>query len=134
MDLIIWRETFETGYLRVDNQHKHLVKLINDLFNHMSAKNNEVQIRRIFLELYDYTVTHFTMEEMLMKEFEFPDYLKHKDEHSQFIIQIKDFKEKFMSGEAKVNVKLLNFLKEWLLKHIMGTDIDTFAFITKKTN
>ena len=99
----------------------------------MSAKNNEVQIRRIFLELYDYTVTHFTMEEMLMKEFEFPDFLKHKDEHSQFIVQIKDFKEKLLIGDAKVNVNLLNFLKECLLKHIMGTDIDTFTYIAKKT-
>lgn len=129
MELITWREMFETGYIRVDNQHKHLVQLINDLSKHIGSKNNESQIRLVFLELFEYTVIHFSMEEMLMKEFDYPDYMKHKDEHSQFIIQIKDFKEKYLSGDAKVNVKLLNYLKEWLLKHIMCTDKATFEVI-----
>lgn len=134
MDLIIWREAFDTGYVRVDNQHKHLVYLINELYKSLGAKNRDQQMRHFFLELFEYTVNHFSMEEMLMREFNYPNYMEHKNEHAQFIIQIKDFKEGYITGKKNINLEVLQFLKEWLLKHIMGTDKITFDYIQSKTS
>ena len=133
MDLIIWRESFETGYLRVDNQHKQLVALINKLYKGMGAKDKEMQLKLIFNELFNYTLTHFTMEETMMQGFEYPNYLQHKDQHSQFIIKMKDFKEAYFLDNKKINLEILNFLKDWLLKHIIGTDKVTFEEIKKRT-
>jgi hemerythrin len=129
MDLIIWKDTFNTGNLRVDNQHKHLVALINELFRNLGGTNKDAVLKNTFTELYDYTISHFTMEETVMREFAYSGFMAHKDQHSQFIIQIRDFKERFMAGEAKVNLEVLNFLKDWLLKHIMHTDRKTFEEI-----
>jgi hemerythrin-like metal-binding protein len=132
MDLIIWRESFETGYLRVDNQHKQLVILINKLYKGMGAKDKEEQLKLIFNELFNYTLTHFAMEETMMQGFEYANYLQHKDQHSQFIIKMKDFKEAYLLGNKKINLEILNFLKDWLLKHIVGTDKVTFEEIKKR--
>lgn len=133
MDLIIWRESFETGYVRVDSQHKHLVHLINEIYKTIGAKNKQDQMRIFFIELFNYTLNHFSMEEILMKEFKFEGFEAHKEEHYQFIIKLKDFKEKYLEGQTNINLDVLNFLRDWLLKHIMGTDKRTFEYIKAKT-
>ena len=127
MELILWRDTFSVGNSRIDNQHKHLVQLINKLFNNLAAKDKDDLMRKIFNELVDYTKNHFSMEEMLMQELKHPNYMAHKDEHSQFIIKIGVLREKYLKGEMKVNLETLNFLKDWLLNHIIGTDKKTFG-------
>ena len=127
MELIVWRENFETGFSRVDNQHRYLVELINKLFTNMGSKGKEENLKTIFMELYGYTINHFSMEESLMLEFNYPDYDGHKKEHAAFIDKINEFKNSYLKGEAKVNVELVNYLKDWLLKHILGTDRKTFA-------
>ena len=132
MDLIVWRETFETENLRVDNQHKHLVDLINELFNHLNTKDKDEKMKLIFTELYEYTANHFTMEEEFMQEHKYIDYLKHKEEHVQFVAKVRDFKDRYFKGQAKINFELLNFLKDWLIKHIIGTDKATFAALKDK--
>jgi hemerythrin len=133
MDLIIWRDSFETGYTRVDSQHKYLVHLINELNKGLGVKDKKKQMSYFFHELYLYIINHFSMEEVLMREFDYPAYMDHKYEHAQFIIKIQNFREKYLTGSANINVEVINFLKEWLLNHIMHTDKETFKAIQNKS-
>lgn len=132
LDLIIWRESYNTGYLRVDNQHRHLVRIINELYHLHASKNKPQKIQQIFLELHNYTVNHFNMEEMMMQQFKYDNYLSHKAEHTQFLLALNEFKTKYLAGNAGINLDMLNFLKDWLIKHIMSTDKKTFSVITEK--
>jgi hemerythrin-like metal-binding protein len=132
MELIIWRDTFETGNPRIDAQHKNLVKLINNLFNTLGLKTPEKKLKEIIMELYNYTINHFSLEESMMREFGYSNYHAHKQEHSDFVNKLNDFKSKFLSGEAKLNINMLNFLKDWLLNHILEVDKKTFLEIQKK--
>jgi len=127
MDLIVWRDYFNTGVEKIDTQHKQLAKLINDLFNALGTKQNEDTLKGVFTELYSYTINHFTAEEALMLERHSPDFEKHKEEHKKFINKVNEFKEKYFRGDAKVTVEILNFLKDWLLDHIAGVDKKAFA-------
>jgi hemerythrin-like metal-binding protein len=134
MDLIVWRETYETGNVRVDNQHKHLVELINELFNHLNSKDKDEKLKLIFTELYEYTANHFLMEEEIMQEHKYTGFLDHKEEHIKFVATVKEFKDRYFKGQAKINFELLNFLKDWLIKHILGTDKTTFAALKSRIN
>jgi hemerythrin len=129
MELILWRDSFNTGFERVDTQHKYMVELINKLFSSLNAPNKEAYIKTIFLELYGYTVNHFSMEENVMMQNNYADYHAHKKEHVEFIKTVDEFKSHYLSGDKKVNVQLLNYLKDWLIKHILGTDKKTFSTI-----
>lgn len=132
MELIKWYENFETGYQRIDLQHKNLVRLINELFNTLSLSQPEKKLQQILNELYNYTVSHFSLEEAILREYGYKEYDNHKKEHMLFITKVKEFRSKLLKNEAKINMDLLNFLKDWLLNHILKNDKAAFAEIQEK--
>lgn len=131
MDLIYWRDSYNVGNQKVDEQHKYLVKLINDLFHALGAKDGDDKLKIIFIELVNYTINHFTGEESLMSAAKYPALFAHKNEHLYFINKIKELKGKFNQGDNKAKLETLNFLKDWLLNHISGTDKKAFDEINK---
>ena len=131
-NLIEWRDSFNTGYQRVDNQHKHLVKLINDLHHLQDTAGKSTKLDIVFTELYNYTINHFSMEETLMREFGYEEMDKHKEEHHQFVSKIIKLKDNYLNGDDTAKMNVLNFLKDWLLNHIFGTDKATFTAIKRK--
>ena len=52
----------------------------------------------------------------------YPDKEAHKEIHRNFENQVAQFAAKMRSGEALLSMELLEFLKDWLLNHINGTD------------
>lgn len=131
MDLIYWRDSYNVGNQRVDEQHKYLVKLINDLFQALGAKDGNDKLKIIFIELVNYTINHFTGEESLMRAAKYSALIDHKSEHLYFINKIKELRGKFNEGNNQVKMETLNFLKDWLLNHISGTDKKAFDEINK---
>ncbi len=72
--------------------------------------------------LIDYTAKHFKDEEGVMTKAGYPDIIKHKQIHKELVGKVLDVQKKLKSGEAAVGVELLEFLKDWLVNHIKGTD------------
>jgi hemerythrin len=122
MELISWKESLNVGIKDIDEQHKKLVGLINKLFDAMShGKSNEI-MNAVFSDLSKYVTNHFATEEKLMRKYGYDDYDYHKQEHKFFIDKLNELKEKFSNGNVAISLEVLNFLKDWLLKHIIGTD------------
>jgi hemerythrin len=122
MELISWKNSLSVGVVEIDDQHKKLVALINKLFDAMSQGKSKEIMQAVLAELSNYVITHFATEEKLMKQFGYEDYENHKKEHKYFIDSLNEFKIKFSAGNVAISLELLNFLKDWLLKHIIGTD------------
>jgi hemerythrin len=122
MELISWKDSLSVGISEIDEQHKRLVGLINKLFDAMSQGKSKEIMHTVLGELSNYVITHFATEEKLMKQLGYEDYDYHKQEHKFFIDKINEFKMKFSTGDATISLEVLNFLKDWLLKHIIGTD------------
>ena len=122
MELISWKDSLNIGVGEIDEQHKKLVALINKLFDAMSQGKSKEIMQAVLSELSNYVITHFATEEKLMKQLGYEDYDYHKQEHKFFIDKLNEFKIKYSSGNAALSLEVLNFLKDWLLKHIIGTD------------
>ena len=122
MELISWKDSLNVGIIEIDEQHKKLVGLINKLFEAMANGKSSEIMQSVLSELSNYVLIHFATEEKLMKQLGYEDYEYHKQEHTYFIEKLNEFKIKFSSGNASISLELLNFLKDWLLKHIIGTD------------
>lgn len=122
MEIIKWSEKYNLGITEVDNQHKGLVIIINELFTLMSEGKAKDNLESIFEHLTDYTKKHFFTEEAMMIKFAYPDYNNHKQEHTKFIEKLTSLKNDFSKGKVTVSLEILNFLKEWLLNHIQITD------------
>ncbi|KJU82799.1 hemerythrin-like, metal-binding domain protein, partial [Candidatus Magnetobacterium bavaricum] len=66
MPFIVWNDNIGLGIREIDDQHKALIDIINNLFDAMSAKRANEILSGIFKELIDYTRYHFSAEEGLM--------------------------------------------------------------------
>lgn len=132
MAFIEWSEKFLTGVKEADEQHKKLVEVVNELYEAMKQGKGKEVLDKILDELVKYADYHFSTEETLMSKYGFPELAAHKKEHENFKVKIKEFLEKKAKGEVTLSIEVMNFLKEWLVKHIMGTDKKYGPFLQQK--
>ncbi len=123
MALIIWDDIkYGVGLNSIDEQHKKLVDLINKLHDGMLKGASKLILKEIIDEMIKYTKYHFGYEEENMKKFGFPDFDEHKKVHDAFTDKVITFQEKYLVGEILLSIEIINFLRDWLLTHIAGTD------------
>ena len=132
MPIIQWTDALSVNVREIDGQHKHLVEMINSLFDAMKAGQAADKLGSILTGLVTYTKTHFAAEEKYMQQYQYPHYAMHKVEHDKLTAKVVDFGEKFKTGKATISIDLMNFLKDWLTKHIQQVDKQYSAFFNKK--
>ncbi|MCE9573097.1 MAG: bacteriohemerythrin [Deltaproteobacteria bacterium] len=133
MPLMEWGPKLSVGISAFDGEHQRLVGMVNDLFDAVNAGKGKDRLGPILDGLISYTVTHFQHEEREMKQHAFPGFAKHKEEHDALTKQVSEVQRKFAAGAtAALSVEVMNFLKNWLIKHIMGTDKGYTAFLQAK--
>lgn len=122
MEIVKWTDEYSVGITEIDNQHKGLVILINELFVLMTEGKAKDNLNEIFEHLTDYTKKHFLTEETMLFKYAYPESEQHKVEHSKFIKKLNSLKSNFNKGKITISLEILNFLKDWLLNHIKISD------------
>jgi hemerythrin len=122
MSFMPWTDALEIGIASIDNQHRWLVDATNRLYGEITKPSPDRAVLAEILEgLVDYTMNHFVLEEELFERFGYPETAAHKAEHDAFTATAMDLLMQFESGES-VGPPVLDFLKEWLLHHILKVD------------
>jgi hemerythrin-like metal-binding protein len=133
-DLIVWTNKYSVGCNYIDDQHKKLVQIINELNSAFLSSSERSIISKVLQELVDYTKYHFEAEEKLMEKYGYPNLENHKKIHKQFVDKVVEFSKRYELGDDVVGYDMLNYLKDWLLNHIMGTDTDYAKMICDKVD
>lgn len=120
--MIEWSDSLSVGVKQIDAQHQKLIKLIHDLNDAMKVGKGKEVIGKIIKELVDYTVVHFKQEEAYFAKFNYAEKETHIAEHLKFIAEVSKFQKDFTEGRLGLSLTVMNFLSNWLNKHIMGTD------------
>ena len=122
-----WNQSFVTGLSTVDDQHHHLVNLLNS-FGDLIA-DNAVEfgdVEALANELARYAIYHFDEEERMMEEFLIDR--RHLDhhlaEHAWFLKEVTAMQKQLSPDTPNDATKLLSFLTHWLAYHILGSDQD----------
>jgi len=131
MALLTWSDSYSVKVAEIDRQHQQLVKLINDLHSAMLERKAKDTLGKIIDQLAGYTVNHFATEEKYFAKFNYPETASHKKEHENFVAKVSDFKKGFDDGRILLSMDIMNFLKDWLVKHIQGTDQKYSDFFNK---
>lgn len=133
MPLMVWKEEYETGVKLFDDQHKNLVNMLNNLLDAMKAGKGKDVLDKVLTGLIEYTVYHFKAEEDNFKKYAYAQALTdfHKKEHDNLTQQVVDFKKRFDGGEM-ISIELMNFLKDWLINHILVTDKKYGPYLNSK--
>jgi len=132
MVLLEWKAAYSVNIADVDKQHKHLIDLINRLHAAILAgKANEV-LADILTDVAHYTVYHFETEEKLFEEYDYPQSEAHKNEHANLVQQVTTLQKKLGEGEKVLTIDVMNFLRDWLQDHILGSDAEFGPFLNSK--
>lgn len=127
-----WREDYSVGIESIDNDHKRLLNLINQLQTAAHYQTGREFEREAFDALVDYTKHHFNREEVLLETHGFPGYSAHKAEHAQMIAKVDAMLEEYKSNPQQTVEQAVQFLKNWLIGHINGTDKQYSQFLRDK--
>ncbi|MFN4216553.1 MAG: bacteriohemerythrin [Brevinematales bacterium] len=132
MAFISWNESMSVGVAEFDAHHQKLVSLVNKLFDAMKAGKAREVVGDILKELMEYTRYHFDAEERLMKEYRYPAFVTHRLEHEKLMQDVSTFYQKFQGGDVFLSLDIMNFLKDWLAKHILESDMAYKPFFNQK--
>ena len=132
MAILTWTDQLSVKVADIDNQHKKLIDLINNLHDAMKQGKARDLMGKVLNELIDYTVYHFGKEEMYQVQYQYPDYAAHKAEHDKFVAKALELKKQFESGKTTISMEVLSFLQDWVRNHILKTDKQYSAHFNEK--
>jgi hemerythrin len=123
-ELISWSPTFSVGVKLIDDQHKGLLRLTNDLFNHCvgDEESERVYFAEVIGKAVEYVKVHFATEEKIMLATKFDGYREHKREHDAFVLNVVDQIRAFNEGKPFTLLAFTKYLKNWVLTHIAVSD------------
>lgn len=121
--LLEWNEKMMLNIGSIDDQHKQLVGMLNELYAGFKAGRARDLVGPVLKRLVDYTATHFKYEEDLFDRTGYPETKQHKAEHANLVKRVLEAQRKFEADRSAVlSQDLMLFLRNWLVDHIMGTD------------
>jgi hemerythrin-like metal-binding protein len=132
MHLIVWNDAFSVGVKQFDEEHKQIIVMINNLQTGIDAEESVAVTGNVLGGMIEYAVNHFAHEEELMREYGYPDFKEHRDLHDDFFVKVNEFRAKFKGIGDSAAGELMNFLEEWLIKHILNIDKKYESFFKSK--
>jgi hemerythrin len=126
-----WVPDYSVDLLVIDNQHKKLVDLTNQIYKLRKSKLSPLECLKIIRSAISYVDEHFSTEEDIMEARKFELIESHKKEHANFITTtLKIINEFEKTGNIDLD-NLATFLKTWIIKHIATIDKQHFKIMIK---
>lgn len=124
IEVFPWNENFATGLSLIDEQHKRLVDLINQVATHIVQQSDRTMLSGIFDELAEYTDYHFTTEENIWHSYFSDDewVAEHEKTHAAFVAALHEIRDKEKDNQPRGPEEILAFLTHWLAFHILEND------------
>jgi len=119
---VAWEDSLSVGIKSIDDDHKKLLTLINNLQTAIYYPTGEAFERQALKELVEYTKYHFEREEKMMLDNGYPEFEAHKRKHEEMIAQVQVYCKKYETDPEGTIQEMTDFLKRWLIEHIAGTD------------
>ncbi|MGK5088464.1 bacteriohemerythrin [Bdellovibrionota bacterium FG-2] len=122
MGLFAWSDKYSVGIPSIDAQHQHLVEMLNKIHEAMKVEKGEEALAEILAAAVKYAQVHFTYEEGLLAQAQYPELEHHKEFHIAFAKKAEALIEQLKEGKQVLTIETWKFLKSWLQEHIQGED------------
>ncbi|MCW8915880.1 MAG: bacteriohemerythrin [Magnetovibrio sp.] len=121
--LIEWSKDLEIGVTFVDADHKVLINLLNQVDDCIDQNEESTVLGSVLDALVEYTDYHFLREEKMMELSRYPGLKTHCDTHRALSQKVRTVYDQYQESPWKVTAhEIRDFLKSWLVDHIMGAD------------
>jgi hemerythrin len=131
---LVWNESLACGIPEIDEQHQILVDLLNVVSVPRTSDTGIEMMRRIVLDILNYAMYHFETEELMMQRYGYSESApeeatRHLEQHRLATAQMTAARSTLRSHDRISLDQLISFLREWLERHIPGTDVELCAFL-----
>ncbi|MFZ0256752.1 MAG: bacteriohemerythrin [Gammaproteobacteria bacterium] len=133
MAFIVWDEQHSVRVRQIDDEHKGMITLVNELNEAMKQRKGREEIARILSKLIAYTRAHFAAEERLMMDHDYAGYPRHKAEHERLLQEILVLEKRFSEGDLLLSFGIMLYLKGWAMIHISSCDKALGAYLNDKS-
>lgn len=130
---LVWCETYKLGIDAIDEQHKKLFEIVNDMYMAVENKEGDEKTSKILERLLYYAGVHFSTEEEMFQLLKYPEYENHRNEHLAMANKVEQLQKEYEEGSKTISKDVLDFLCNWLKGHTTGSDLE-FAQYYKKNS
>ena len=121
--LIAWNENMSVGVQLLDDDHKKMLDMINDLHNGIVSGAGTERLGRVLDGLVHYLQQHFAHEEELFVQTGYPDAAAHIVLHREMSAKVLDLQKRYEKGKFdSISVEALEMLQSWMTSHMQNAD------------
>lgn len=128
----VWDDSYSLGIEAIDEQHKRLVYMLQDMEAAMNAGRGGNLTLDVINRMREYAAEHFADEEALLEQHGYPNLPTHLAEHNVFRSRVEELSHALPESDQKKSREVLNFLFQWLVEHIQGTDRAYAAYLKER--
>ena len=122
MSLMQWKPEYSVGVESMDDEHREMIGLINDIYDKLESDPDADQIEQCLGDIFSTISMHFALEERLMRKNNYAEYQPHKDDHEELLDRIRDLMDDFAADTSSGAVKLEQSLSDWFAGHFSTFD------------
>jgi hemerythrin len=124
-----WSNEYSVHSIEIDDQHRKLFRLVNNLDEAVQRGKGPRVLGPTLDALVEYAREHFADEEALLERIHYPALDEHRLEHASFSRQLTSLQVRYHTGQASLSTQVLEFLEQWLEKHVLQSDQKYAAYI-----
>ncbi|MFZ2161206.1 MAG: PAS domain S-box protein [Sideroxyarcus sp.] len=128
-----WHDSYACGEPAIDDEHRKLFELANNLIDSAFARNENPQGLESDLEkLLAHVVQHFADEEAILARYHYNDLEAHAHDHKVLIEHAQKLRDSVLAGNVTIG-ELVSFLAEEVVaQHLLRTDRKFFPLFNKQ--
>jgi hemerythrin len=119
MTKFIWLDEYRIGDDTIDQQHKYLFDLANQI---VDPFNDAQKIHHNLKTLYHYVIEHFKVEESFMRQCKYPEYKEHIKEHEEIEKKLSEMSMSVIIGDA-IFADVAEVIRRWQFEHFLEKDL-----------
>jgi hemerythrin-like metal-binding protein len=127
-----WQDEYSVGVKEIDDQHQHLLSIINTLIIDQQEKYDVNKLSEVVASMIHHSYVHFATEERYLVQADFPDFKQHVLEHISFIMKTLELSLNVKDGAPDSRQELLKYIKSWYSSHVLGLDRQYIPYLAAK--
>ena len=133
-EIVTWGEQYATGIELIDNQHKELVILTNQLYKACRIGHEVIDtaFKEAMHQMVDYVRFHFSTEQELLEQIEYPNWKDHARDHDTLVKNILDAAKDYEAGMRFTPHVFVRTLRDWVFGHIAMVDKLYSAYVVEE--
>jgi hemerythrin-like metal-binding protein len=114
----------------IDEHHRYLFNLTNDLYDVVANKLGAREVARILKALDQYAKVHFRAEERMMAHYGYAALNRQQSQHRHFEEKLCEFCAELHDNPLTAQFDILIYLRDWLIQHIVHEDAGLKVLVT----